>query len=92
MRVSFTQQYLIIDILLINCYLYPNLVLREHFVRFRLIPPTVCFPEMDSIRVRLGSDLNHLFRMAKLQVSTNGLSDGTLAVAKPSPIAGRVWY
>lgn len=68
--------------------------LRTYFIRFRLLPPTAGFPEMNGVRLRISSDLNKLFCLAKHEIATNRESStvaGSLVLANPSPLTGSVW-
>lgn len=87
-------QYDIIFNICVLTSIYPFTAIRTYFIRFRLLPPYAGFPEMDGVRLRLGSDLNNLFRLAKLQISTHNqphTSAGPLVTSNPSPFSGSVW-
>lgn len=69
--------------------------IRKYFINFRLLPPYSGSPEMDGVRLRVVSDLNNLFRLAKLQITSNqqiSSPSNSLTVANPSPLSGSVWY
>nr|CAH0107020.1 unnamed protein product [Daphnia galeata] len=66
--------------------------LRKYFIRFRLLPPTAGFPEMAGVRMKISSDLNKLFCLAKHQIATSRqtpTSGGSLVLANPS--TGSIW-
>ncbi|XP_046445652.1 eIF-2-alpha kinase GCN2-like isoform X3 [Daphnia pulex] len=68
--------------------------IRKYFVSSRLLPPTAGFPEMAGVRLKISSDLNKLFCLAKRQIATSRqtpITGGSLVVANPSPVAGNIW-
>ena len=75
-----------------NSNILSILELRKYFIRFRLLPPTAGFPEMAGVRMKISSDLNKLFCLAKHQISTSRqtpTSGGSLVLA--NPVAGSIW-
>ncbi|XP_057371544.1 eukaryotic translation initiation factor 2-alpha kinase 3-like isoform X2 [Daphnia carinata] len=68
--------------------------LRSYFITFRLLPRSTGFPGMDGVRLKISSDLNKLFYLAKHQLATSSQTPttaGPLAVANSSPLAGSIW-
>lgn len=49
---------------------------------------------MAGVRLKISSDLNKLFCLAKRQIATSrqtSITGGSLVVANPSPVAGNIW-
>ena len=68
---------------------------RNIFVNYRLLPPHEGFPEMDGIRLRIGSDLNNLFRRARQEIAVKrgSVAGNNGALVPASSLMNRsFWY